>query len=240
MKSNKDVCMRVYGMVTAVMMSVALTGCATQNNEDPMESLNRGVFQFNEVVDGIVLKPVARSYRFITTPYMRDRVSGVAQNLGEPITVANALLQGDVNRSFIAFWRFMLNSTVGIGGMFDVASTAGLNYRSEDFGQTLGAWGVGSGPYVVLPILGPSNGRDIVGLVADYFTDPFHYAMEDNTDDFYYAAAKGIEKRERLLDPIDDIYESSIDPYVSLRSIYTQKRDAEIKNSYDYSDKGQF
>ncbi|MBN8544123.1 MAG: VacJ family lipoprotein [Alphaproteobacteria bacterium] len=232
--------MRVYGIVTAVMMGLALTGCATHNEEDPMESLNRGVFQFNEVVDNIVLKPVAHGYRFVTTPYIRDRVSGVAQNLGEPITVANALLQGDVDRSFIAFWRFMLNSTVGIGGMFDVAATAGLNYRSEDFGQTLGAWGAGSGPYVVLPILGPSNGRDVVGLVVDWFTDPFRYTLEDNTDAFFYASAKGIEKRERLLDPIDDIYESSLDPYVSLRSIYTQQRDAEIKNSYDYSDKGQF
>jgi phospholipid-binding lipoprotein MlaA len=233
--------MRLYGIVTAVMMSVALTGCATTTEEDPMESLNRGIFKFNEVVDNIVLKPVAHGYRFITTPYIRDRVSGIALNLTEPVTVANALLQGDVDRSFIAFWRFLLNSTVGIGGMFDVASTAGLTYRAEDFGQTLGAWGAGSGPYFVLPILGPSNGRDVVGLVVDYFTDPFHYTMEDNTDDFFYAAAKGIEKRERLLDPIDDIYESSIDPYTSLRSIYTQQREAEIKNTYDYSkDKGQF
>lgn len=230
--------MRVYGIVTAVMMSLLLTACATQNNEDPMESLNRRIFQFNEVADTIILKPVARSYRFVTTPYIRSRVSGVAQNLGEPITVANALLQGDVDRSFIAFWRFILNSTVGIGGMFDVASTAGLAHRSEDFGQTLGAWGAGSGPYIVLPILGPSNGRDAIGLVVDYFSDPFRYALEDGTDEVFYAAAKGIERRERLLDPIDDVYESSIDPYVSFRSIYNQRRQAEIANRS--TDKGQF
>jgi phospholipid-binding lipoprotein MlaA len=232
--------MRLYGIVTAVMMSVALTACATHNDEDPMESLNRGIFKFNEVVDTILLKPVAQGYRFITTPYIRDRIGGIAQNMGEPVTIANALLQGDIDRTFISFWRFMINSTVGVGGMFDVAQTAGLPYRAEDFGQTLAVWGVGSGPYIVLPIYGPSNGRDFVGLVVDYYTDPFHYMMEDDTDEFYYAAAKGIVKRERLLDPIDDIYASSLDPYTSFRSIYTQQRDAEISNTYDYSKKKDF
>jgi len=233
--------MRMNGIVMAVIASVMLSACAATPQEDPMESMNRGIFKFNEVVDNILLKPVAKGYRGITTPYIRDRIGGIANNLGEPVTVANALLQGDVNRSFISFWRFLINSTVGIGGMFDVASTAGLSYRVEDFGQTLAVWGAGSGPYIVLPIFGPSNARDTVGMVVDYFTDPFHYAMEDDTDEFYYGAAKGIVKRERLLDPIDDIYESSLDPYTSFRSIYTQQRESEIKNSYDYSkDKGQF
>lgn len=232
--------MRLYGIVTAVMMSMALTACVTQQEDDPLESINRGIFKFNEVVDNIVLKPVAFGYRGITTPYIRDRIQGVAMTMGEPVTVVNALLQGDVDRSFTAFWRFLINGTVGLGGMFDVASTAGLSYRSEDFGQTLAVWGVGSGPYIVLPILGPSNLRDSVGLIADYYTDPFHYMMEDNTDEFFYAAAKGIVRRERLLDPIDDVYASSLDPYSSFRSIYTQQRDAEIKNTYDYSKKKDF
>jgi phospholipid-binding lipoprotein MlaA len=232
--------MRMYGTVMAVVASLMLSACASAPQEDPLESINRGVFKFNEVVDAILLKPVALGYRGITTPYMRDRVSGVAANLTEPVTVANALLQGDVDRSFTAFWRFIINSTVGMGGMFDVASTAGLTYRAEDFGQTLAVWGTGSGPYVVIPILGPSNARDVVGLVADYFTDPFHYTMEDNTDEFFYGSAKGIVKRERLLDPIDDIYDSSLDPYTSFRSIYTQQREAEIRNTYDYSKKKDF
>ena len=219
---------RKYTALAATMLLLA--ACAGPAEKDNWESFNRDMFAFNEAVDSFLLKPVAQSYRYITPDPIIGRLRNASRNLGEPVTMLNAFLQGDVNHGFSAFWRFMINSTVGLGGLHDVAADAGLKHRSEDFGQTLAVWGVDEGAYVVLPIFGPSTVRDSFGLLVDIASNPFTYTPEDDLAAFGVSAAQGIIRRESLLNPIEDIYETSFDPYISFRSIYLQRRDAEIGN----------
>ncbi len=195
---------------------------------DPLEPMNRGLFRFSQVVDHLVLQPVAKTYRFVTPRPARTRVRNFFQNLGEPVNFVNAILQGDANQAFTTFWRFVLNSTFGLGGVFDNASQWGLPYRAEDFGQTLGFYGLGSGPFLYIPIIGPSNFRDTTGLVADMFTDPVNY-LEDTTV-IVVNVADGIQRRESLLDITRDIENTSLDPYAAYRSAFTQKRRDLISN----------
>lgn len=209
---------------------LALSACSTNNADDPLESYNRGMFAANEAVDTVLLRPVAQGYRYITPEGVRWRVRNVSDNLYEPVSMVNSILQGDLTQGIKTFWRFVINSTVGLGGMHDVAATAGLAPRREDLGQTLATWGVGSGPYIVLPILGPSNLRDTTGKIGDWFLDPMTYAVDDTGTMIAIRAGQGLVERERYLDPIDDIYASSLDPYASFKSIYEQRRDAEIRN----------
>ena len=219
---------RNYTAIAFTMLLIA--ACSGPAEEDNLESFNRSVFAFNEAVDTFLLKPVAQSYRFITPDPIIGRLRNASRNLGEPVTMLNAFLQGDVNHGFSAFWRFMINSTVGLAGLHDIASDAGLSARSEDFGQTLAVWGVQEGDYIVLPIFGPSTARDGLGMLVDIATSPFTYTPEDDLAAFGVGAAQGIIRREALLDPINDIYETSFDPYVSFRSIYLQRRAAETDN----------
>ena len=211
------------------------TGCAgtawadDMKDNDPLEGFNRAMFGFNHVVDTILLRPIAAGYRYVAPQMVRNHIGNFSDNLYEPVNAINALLQGDVQQGMTSFWRFVINTTIGFGGINDVASEAGLQYRSEDFGQTLGVWGVDSGPYLVLPLLGPSSVRDGTGRIADIFLDPINYYV-----DFWTAAGidagQAVVTRERYLDPIDDIYASSLDPYASFRSIYQQRRAAQIAN----------
>ncbi len=207
-----------------------LSACAAKNAEDPLEPFNRSMHSFNTALDKAVFRPVAKGYRYITPAGVRSRIGNISDNLKEPVNMLNAFLQGDFEQGMTSFWRFVLNTTVGIGGMNDVAATAGLQRRSEDFGQTLGSWGVGKGPYLVLPIFGPSNPRDAVGMVADWFTSPWNYTIDDTSDKIALGVAQGLVTRERLINPIDDMYDS-IDPYASFKSTYEQYRDAAVKNT---------
>jgi len=225
--------------LTPLVVSAALmAACATKDqNNDPYESFNRGVFDFNYAVDSYLIRPVALGYRYVTPQVVRERVSNVADNLSEPFSMLNAFLQGDFTQGMVSFWRFTINTTIGIGGINDVATTAGLKSRDEDFGQTLAVWGVDSGPYLILPIFGPSNGRDAFGKLAGWFMDPVTYVVDDNGTSFAIAGGKALVTREALLDPIDDIYASSLDPYASFRSIYQQRRLAQIDNLHGADDK---
>jgi phospholipid-binding lipoprotein MlaA len=227
-----------HTMLAALLAAtLTLSACASNEESDPMEGFNRGVQAFNTALDKGIIRPVAKGYRYITPDPIRERVGNFSDNLREPVNMLNAFLQGDVQQGLTSFWRFAINSTIGILGINDVATTAGLKERREDFGQTLGAWGMGAGPYIVLPILGPSNGRDAVGKVVDWFTDPFRYYINDTGGQIAYAAAQGLVERERLIDPIDDIYETSLDPYVTFRSVYSQHRKAMIDNRHSDFDK---
>ena len=219
-----------------MMGALALSACTSQSEEDPLEGYNRAVHGFNTAIDKAVIRPVAVGYRYITPNPLRERIGNFSDNLREPVNMINSFLQGDFEQGMVAFWRFTINSTIGLAGIHDVAATAGLKERREDFGQTLAVWGVGSGPYIVLPVFGPSNARDSVGLVAGWFMDPFTYYLESNPR-ILLAAGQALVERERLIDPIDDIYEDSLDPYITFRSVYDQYRAAVIDNRHSDFDK---
>lgn len=213
-----------------LISALALSACSSTPEEDPLEGYNRAMQSFNTAVDKGIIRPVAKGYRYITPEPVRERIGNFSDNLREPVSMLNAFLQGDVEQGLTSFWRFAINTTIGFAGLNDVASEAGLKERREDFGQTLAYYGAGRGPYIVLPILGPSNGRDTIGLVADWFSNPFNYIIDDEWGQFGLAAGQALVERERLIDPIDDIYETSLDPYVTFRSVYYQYRDAQIQN----------
>lgn len=197
---------------------------------DPLETLNRGIFKFNEIIDFVLLKPVAKTYVFVVPEFGRDRVSNVLSNLGEPVNMINGFAQGNPERGFTSMWRFILNSTFGIFGLFDFAgANTDLQHVQEDFGQTMGTWGVGSGAYLVLPIIGPSSTRDAPGLVVDAVTNPFNYV---DSDEFVYGrlVANAVDSRARNLELIEEIYRNSVDPYATIRSAYLQRRAALVNN----------
>jgi phospholipid-binding lipoprotein MlaA len=141
------------------------------------------------------------------------------------------VLQTDPQNSFASFWRFTLNTTVGVGGLFDVASEAGLKYRQTDFGQTMAIYGADAGPYIVLPIIGPSNTRDGIGRVADAFMNPFNYVDQGPGLSIAMWSATAVDKRSTNMKLIDDIYRTSLDPYTTFRSGYTQKRNSDIRRA---------
>lgn len=227
---KRDTLKKMFPLLAALMM---VSACSTGSKDDPLEGFNRVVFAGNQRVDTYFLRPVAKGYRYITPDFVRTRVGNVSDNIQEPLNMIHSFLQGDVNQGFTTMFRFFINSTVGLAGMHDVAAEAGLKPRVEDFGQTLAVWGVGSGPYIVLPIIGPSNARDAVGTVADWFADPVTYVFnQDGTDWTLIGVRAGqtLIARERLIDPIDDINATSLDPYASFKSIYEQRRADMISN----------
>lgn len=198
---------------------------------DPFETVNRGIFKFNEVLDKVLLKPIAKSYVFIVPEFGRDRVHNAVTNLNEPVNMLNGFLQGNPDRGFTSLWRFIINSTLGVAGLFDFAGhNFDLTHKEEDFGQTMGVYGWGSGPYIMLPVLGPSSGRDTFGRVVDIFSNPFNYS---DSDAFVYGrtAATALDARSRSLDMIDEIYRTSVDPYATIRSAYAQRREALVSNN---------
>lgn len=221
------------------LLALLLAGCAPQNNaatpdydamdEDPLEPYNRAMHEFNYTIDGAVLRPVAQIYRGIVPEKGRELVSNFLDNLYTPLIFANSVLQLDAENSFSSLFRFFLNTTAGIGGLFDVASEAGLKTRPADFGQTLAMYGADAGPYVVLPIIGPCNARDSVGRIGDAFMNPFNYIDEGLTYAIWGATA--IDKRSTNMKLIDDVYSTSLDPYTTFRSGYTQKRAADIRRA---------
>ncbi len=227
---------RYLGYVTLALLLA--TGCTSQNaatpnyeaiDEDPLEPFNRAMHEFNYTIDGAILRPVAQIYRGVVPEKGRELVSNFLDNLYTPLVFANSVLQLDPDNSFASFWRFFLNTTAGIGGLFDVASEAGLKNRPADFGQTLAIYGVEPGPYVVLPIIGPCNGRDSVGRIGDAFMNPFNYV--DTGVSIAMWTATAIDKRSTNMKLIDDVYSSSLDPYSTFRSGYTQKRAADIRRA---------
>lgn len=204
-----------------------------QKLNDPIEPFNRGIFGFNQAIDRGIIKPVTDAYREIAPEELRRGVHNFLNNLRTPVILANSVLQGEIKRAAVTLVRFLINSTIGIAGFSDQAAGMGFEYYNEDFGQTLGAWGIPEGPYVMLPVLGPSNPRDAVGLIVDFFLDPINY-WATNTDRQYVTisrtAVQGIDTRDQLWDTLNDLERSSIDFYAAIRSLYRQRRTDEIKN----------
>ncbi len=200
---------------------------------DPFELLNRFTFAFNMALDTLVFQPVAATYRFLLPVEVRNSVRNAVRNLRSPLILINDVLQGEMERARTTLVRFLANSTMGVLGLFDVADDMGYPYHDEDFGQTLGAHGVGEGFYLVLPVLGPSNPRDGIGILVDMYLDPMIYAAEAaDIEDFLLARtlAEGIDRRARNIETIEDLKRDSIDFYARVRSLYRQSRANEINN----------
>ena len=195
---------------------------------DPLEGFNRAVLGFNGVLDFLVLRPVARVYGFITPDAAKRSVQKAIRNLNAPVILANDLLQFEVDDAAVTTARFVVNSTVGVLGLFEVADEIGLDYHPADFGQTLYTYGSGPGPYLVLPLLGPSTLRDGIGIGVDTFFDPFTYLLDFKTR-MMVLGGKAVVRREELLKPLDDLREGAIDYYASLRSAFFQKRAVELR-----------
>jgi len=224
---------------------LALVGCATvppasdpealaefRETNDPLEPMNRAVYVFNDGADTLLLRPAGEAYRVLVPPPIRTRVGNVLANLNEPLTLINDFLQGSPDRAEITLSRFLINSTFGLAGLFDVATDWGYPHHTEDFGQTLAVWGTGEGPYLMLPLLGPSNPRDLTGRVVDWFADPWGYVVKGGGRDALTArtAIETVDTREKLIEPIDTIRREALDPYATVRSLYRQRRNAEIAN----------
>ena len=212
--------------------------------KDCFETVNRGIFAFNQFLDGVIFEPVARGYRYIPSP-IRTGTGNAMGNLSNLITVPNNLLQGDVKQAGVNTARFVINTTVGILGIFDPAAVLGFEKEEkEDYGQTLGSWGVGPGCYVVLPILGPSTVRDTVGTVATFVGgDPWYNITARNDTNYfnesdYYGTriTGGIDFRAKNIDSFESIEKNSIDFYASIRSLYLQDRQQKILNSKKVTD----
>jgi len=202
---------------------------AGERNYDPFEPINRGVFVFNQAIDEMLLKPIARLYIMIVPDRGRVIVSNVIANLKTPVILVNDLLQGDLDRAQTTIARFAINTSLGFGGMADVAADLGTPGHGEDFGQTAAIWGIGGGPYLMLPFFGPSNLRDAAGKIIDSLMDPLDHVLNDRGA-FTRAGIEGLAMRAEYLDISEAMEKTSIDYYASIRSVFTQNRAFEIRN----------
>jgi len=197
---------------------------------DPAEPVNRAIFKANMAADHAVMKPVAEAYTEHVPEGVQKGIHNVVQNLKEPAVVVNDALQGNVKQAWQSVQRLAVNSTVGVVGIFDVADEWGLPPHKADFGQTLAVWGVGDGPFVELPLLGPSNARDTVGTVVDLAMNPLTFV--GGAPATYAGVATGganaVDTRAQHLHDLDELERNSLDFYATLRSVYRQHRDAEI------------
>ncbi len=232
--TTKRMSPKFVGLVCIALLSACSTpkspGDKYGNTEyDPIEPLNRAIFQFNYAVDGVIVKPLTEGYEAIMPAKGQEMVSNAVDNIKEPTTIVNSILQADARNTFSALWRFVINSTVGVGGLFDAATAVGLKERATGLGDTMAIYGADSGAYVVLPFFGPTSVRDGIGFAGDVFSAPVTYA--DNAVLYSVAGVKTIDTRHRNMKVLNDIYNNSLDPYVSMRSIYTQHRSAAVKTA---------
>lgn len=231
-------------MLLVAGLLIPLFACATpptdpaaraefEATNDPFEPTNRVIFEGNDLFYSYIVRPIAKAYTWAVPEFGRDRIRDFLQNLNEPLIWANDMVQGDWHAADVTTGRFLANTTFGVGGLFDIAGKTGLEKQSGDFGQTLYHYGVPDGPYLVLPILGPSDPRDAVGMGVDSVADPFdwlaaHFGHGGAT--WYRFGAEGIDAYSRHMDEIDEIKKTSIDYYAALRSLWRQHRAAELRH----------
>ena len=202
---------------------------------DPFEPVNRAIFSFNNVADRIVLEPIAKGYKKLPSP-LQSGISNFLSNLRAPLVIVNQLLQGQGENAIQSSGRFIVNSTVGVFGLFDVAENMGLEEKEEDYGQTLATWGVGDGFYIVLPLFGPSNLRDTSGMVLTMMTDPINaYAVSEGETWLVpmRTAVNAVDSRSQIIDEVNALRDNSVDYYAAVRSSYYQNRKAAINNVDD-------
>lgn len=232
-----------YRRAIALSLAGLVAGCATppsnpveraafEQTNDPLEPLNRHTLDLNLFLDAILLKPVTQVYIAIVPEEGRDALRRALRNMKEPVVAINNVLQGELERAGITVGRFVVNSTVGIGGLLDIAEKWGLPKETGDFGQTLYVWGLPEGPYLVLPLLGPSNPRDALGMGADSYIDPFSYlASAKGLDEIQITrfVVGGIDQRAEVMEALDELQKNSLDFYAQLRSLAQQRRAAELR-----------
>jgi len=229
---------RIQNLLLTSLIATSLAACASSDaleaasnvDRDPYEKFNRKMFAVEQTLDAYVLKPVAKGYLYVPQPARRS-FRNFLNNLISPVTLANDLFQGEMERASTTALRLGINTVIGIGGLFDPATRLGLERHEEDFGQTLATYGVKPGPYLYVPMLGPSPPRDLFGWGFDWLFDPVTYASSDDlTGPILRYTLDGIDARATNLGIIDEIERSSIDFYATVRSLYRQNRDSEINN----------
>jgi phospholipid-binding lipoprotein MlaA len=217
--------------VPLVLSALLAAGCASApgrtTNADPYEGFNRGVYKFNDTLDRAALKPIAKGYRKVTPNFVRAGVGNVLSNLEYPGTFVNQFLQGKWMLGFRDTGRFLINSTLGVAGIFDVATPLGLEKNDEDFGQTLAFWGVSSGPFINLPLLGPSSLRDAPSRAVDWFTNPLQYAEIPWEAEWGQRVINVVHSRSELL-PLDETLQRTYDPYAFIRDAWAQQREFNV------------
>lgn len=215
-------------LMCAALCATPLVWADTDTVNDPVEPMNRAFYRFNDGLDKVALKPAAKAYVAVVPYSGRVAFSNFANNFGDLPSAVNDLLQGKVAEALSDAGRFLINTTLGIGGAIDVASEMGLEKRNEDFGQTLGVWGLGSGPYLVLPFLGPSTVRDVSALPVDYALGARHLLIERVAVRNSIAVMTVVDRRASLLGAEDALDEAALDQYAFLRNFYLQRRQSQI------------
>jgi phospholipid-binding lipoprotein MlaA len=235
--------MKRWLAVLAAVALLSLQGCASVKSadaRDPWESMNRSVYNFNDAVDTVAIKPVTQIYVNVVPSFVRTGLHNVVSNLGDVWSMANSAMQLKGQHAAESFMRVTVNTVFGLGGLLDIATEMRLERHKEDFGQTLGYWGVKPGPYVVLPILGPSTLRDGLTFPVDYQGDATR-RLSDQATRNSLTAVRIVDVRASLLKTVDTVKEASLDPYSFVRDAYLQKRENDVydgnpPSSFDYSD----
>jgi phospholipid-binding lipoprotein MlaA len=232
---------RYFALGFLVLTISGLTACADvptspaeraefEATNDPLEPMNRAVFDVNDFLDRLLIRPLAELYRATIPPGIRDRIAGIVTNMKEPVIFANNLLQGEFEKAGTTLARFSINTTAGVAGMWDIANDVGLYQQTGDFGQTLYVWGINEGPYIVIPLYGPSNIRDGIGLGVDTVTSPWQYLADmggngtSNRFEIASFGADGLVRREQNIEGLDALRAGSLDFYAQMRSVYRQYR----------------
>ena len=202
---------------------------------DPFEGVNRAIFSFNNAADKVILEPVAKGYKKLPSP-IQSGLGNFINNLKLPLAAVNQLLQGQGKNAIESTGRFLVNSTIGIFGLIDVADDIGVDQKEEDFGQTLATWGVGDGFYIILPLFGPSNLRDTTGMLMTMITDPINAYTASQGEAWAIpmrTAANAVDQRSQIIDEVNALRDNSVDYYAAVRSSYYQNRKAAIMNTDD-------
>ena len=233
--------------ILGLAVFLLLAGCATpppaddpdavadfEQQNDPLEPMNRTIFDFNDWLDRNALKPAALAYRAVTPQILREGIANMIANLKSPIIFVSDVLQGNVTRSGVTLGRFVVNTTVGVGGLWDPAAKMGLPGHTADLGQTFAVWGVDEPFYLVLPLFGPSNPRDAIGLGLESTLDPLSYYLADNHmrwASWTRFLVTGLSQREAYIETLDDVKRTSLDYYSAMRSLYRQRREALVQDA---------
>jgi len=234
-------------MAAMLMLGLSLSGCATQppandpdaiadfrETNDPIEPTNRVFYAINNGIDTVLLKPLAQAYRAVLPQTVRTHTHNFLANLGEPVQLFNDMFEAKPRRAGDSLMRLMLNTTIGVGGVFDVATDLGWPDHDSDSGITLALWGIPNGPYLFLPILGPSSPREAAGFGMDYAVNPLSWIGHGQTDTvlgYSKTALSAIDARAAVLDDLDKITSQALDPYATIRSLYRQHRQSQIDSA---------